>query len=101
MTADRDFLFWLRDRLVNTYKENENTDFVLKLQAIAYATAPGVDTPISTVERFSLLGEASIMGPRWQIWDNIKGEQVMSGIPTEDLGISITTNLNRINGEAE
>jgi hypothetical protein len=31
---DRDFLSWLRERLINVYGESENVDFVHKLTAI-------------------------------------------------------------------
>jgi hypothetical protein len=34
---DRDFLIWLRGRLINVYHENENVDFVHKLTAIINA----------------------------------------------------------------
>lgn len=33
--SDKEFLLWLRDRLVFVYKESPNTDFVLKLTKIA------------------------------------------------------------------
>lgn len=33
--TDSDFLRWLAERLVNVYKEDPNTDFVLKLKSIA------------------------------------------------------------------
>ena len=38
--SDKSFLNWLADRLVYIYKESPNTDYVLKLKAIAAATAP-------------------------------------------------------------
>lgn len=40
MLDDREFLMWLADRLVLIYKEDENTDFVHQLVAIAVATPP-------------------------------------------------------------
>lgn len=33
--SDRDFLIWLSERLVNVYKEDRGTDFVLRLRSIA------------------------------------------------------------------
>jgi hypothetical protein len=41
---DRDFLFWLRDRLVLQYKESANVDFVQKLHAIGLNTPNDRDT---------------------------------------------------------
>lgn len=32
---DSDFLYWLRDRLVNVYGEDPHLDFVMKLNEIA------------------------------------------------------------------
>lgn len=32
--TDSNFLEWLRERLINVYKENPNTDFVLKLEDV-------------------------------------------------------------------
>lgn len=32
---DKEFLDWLADRLENVYKENPNTDFIVKLRKIA------------------------------------------------------------------
>ena len=33
--SDKEFLLWIRDRIVNVYGENENTDFVIRLGNIA------------------------------------------------------------------
>lgn len=41
---DRQFLIWLRDRLVNRYGESPNVDFVRKLEAIADETDPLKDS---------------------------------------------------------
>ena len=41
---DKEFLYWIHARLVNQYKENPNTDFMLKLQAIATETDANKDT---------------------------------------------------------
>lgn len=32
---DSEYLFWLRDRLINVYGEDQNVDFVQKLYSIA------------------------------------------------------------------
>lgn len=92
MTADRDFLFWLHERLVHKYGENENIDFVQKLHAIAWKTPSGVDTPAiyqDPPSRYHLLGETSTIGPRWQIWDSVSRRTVVSGI-TDEAGASKT-----------
>jgi hypothetical protein len=34
--TDKQFLLWLRDRLVNRYGESPDVDFIIRLQAIAY-----------------------------------------------------------------
>lgn len=33
--TDKDFLLFIRDRLVHVYNENPNTDFILKLESLA------------------------------------------------------------------
>jgi hypothetical protein len=33
--ANKEFLHWIANRLVNVYKEHPNTDFVLKLKEVA------------------------------------------------------------------
>ena len=72
MTADRDFLFWLRDRLVERYNENASADFVHKLECIAFNTDPKQDTPVFALppkgSNYHLLGQTSVLGPRWYIW---------------------------------
>ncbi len=35
--SDKEFLEWIRDRIVHVYGESPNTDFVLKLGEIAQA----------------------------------------------------------------
>lgn len=90
MTADRDFLFWLHERLVHKYGENENIDFVQKLHAIAWKTPSGVDTPAIYQDppgRYHLLGETSTIGPRWQIWDSVVKRAVITDI-TDQPGAS-------------
>lgn len=42
---DREFLLWVRDRLVYVYNESPNVDFVGKLTSIAYAIDPEQVTP--------------------------------------------------------
>lgn len=42
---DKRFLLWLVDRLVYVYHENDHTDFVHKLRAIALNIPENVDTP--------------------------------------------------------
>ena len=42
---DKEFLTWLKQRLVNQYKENPNVDFVRKLAAIIEATPEDQFTP--------------------------------------------------------
>jgi hypothetical protein len=43
--TDREFLLWLRDRLVYRYHESPNVDFVHKLNAIIQATPIDRVTP--------------------------------------------------------
>jgi hypothetical protein len=43
--SDKDFLLWLAERLIMVYGENENIDFVTKLQAIAKALPVDQVTP--------------------------------------------------------
>ena len=38
--ADKEFLNWIADRLVNVYGENENTDYIRYLRQIANGTKP-------------------------------------------------------------
>lgn len=38
--TDFEFLKWIRDRLVNVYKEHPNTDFVLRLDGIIKSLEP-------------------------------------------------------------
>ena len=41
---DKEFLIWLRKRLIFVYGESPNVDFIHKLTAIINATAPDVVT---------------------------------------------------------
>lgn len=72
MANDRDFLFWMRDRIVYQYGEDPNTDFVQKLGSIARCTDPKQDTPAyaepSENFKYHLLGQTSLVGARWYIW---------------------------------
>jgi hypothetical protein len=34
--SDREFLYWLAERLVNVYGESPNVDFIQRLRTIAY-----------------------------------------------------------------
>lgn len=43
--TDRDFLLWVRDRLVMEHGDNANRDFIWKLEAIAVALPEGQRTP--------------------------------------------------------
>ena len=43
---DREFLYWIRDRLVNHYGESPNVDFVQRLTAIAATTEVEKYSPI-------------------------------------------------------
>jgi hypothetical protein len=98
MTADRDFLFWMHERLVHRYGENENTDFVQKLKAIAHVTPPKVDTPAhwnGAKNRYCVLGETSTVGPRWQVWDQVEHVTVMASIPDEHLANVFAGHLNK------
>jgi hypothetical protein len=41
--TDREFLIWLQARLIKVYKENENTDFVLRLGRIIQKLPEGIE----------------------------------------------------------
>ena len=71
MTADRDFLFWMCDRLVNVYNESPNVDFVQKLRTIAQFTHPSIDTPVMGHPRYFPICRPSFSGPA-EIWDDKK-----------------------------
>lgn len=102
MTADRDFLFWLHERLIHKYGENENTDFVQKLHAIAQVTPPKVDTWIQERRgRYAVLGETSTVGPRWLIWDNIDKKEVITGFEDQTVANRTVGLLNLYAQEKE
>jgi hypothetical protein len=42
---DKDFLYWLADRLVNVYGESPNIDFVSKLVSVAESMSQKRHTP--------------------------------------------------------
>ncbi len=55
---DRQFLIWLRDRLVNVYQEPSEVDFVGKLESIIMTIPPEQCTPNTgaILERSDLTG---------------------------------------------
>jgi hypothetical protein len=53
--SDKEFLLWLRDRLITVYHESPNTDFVHKLTAIANATACTFHCDLTENERLTVL----------------------------------------------
>lgn len=53
---DRDFLLWLRNRLIHVYKEDPNMDFVSKLENIAGATPANQETPNMSPSPFPFRG---------------------------------------------
>lgn len=67
MTADREFLLWLANRLVNVYGESPNVDFVQKTVAIACGLPPQEDT------KWNLLSQHA--------WDHDKQEFVLPTRP--------------------
>jgi hypothetical protein len=97
MTADRDFLFWLRDRLVHQYGEDENTDFVLKLNAIAQETSPGIDTQVWSDEprykgRFRVF--PAIDSAPVDIFDMNTGKPVSSSFPHRPQALGVCASFN-------
>lgn len=98
MTADRDFLFWLRDRLVHHYGESENIDFVHKLEAVAEVTPPHLDTPSFRFDsqkgkRFRIFGASFSSGPRWYIYDFADGK-IMLTFDSEDQANAVCSWFN-------
>lgn len=53
---DRNFLLWLRNRLIHVYKEDPNVDFISKLENIAGTIPAERETPNMSPSPFPYRG---------------------------------------------